>query len=745
MTARVSVEGGSRIAVDAPRTFSGARWEVHRLSGSLTPFASRWDTLNERLYSGHPLLDSAFVGALIRNFGDGEEHLCICSVGGVDVAMGIFRKRSAGVWSSFVPSQAQIGPVLLPDIDLLASLFGALPGMANAIELLCMDPRYGGARLPRILPTTAVHHAVTMSIPLTGKFEDYWESRSKNLRHNFRRYTRRASEAAGALTARLLTSPAEVDAAVTRYAALEGRGWKGREGTALGSTPQQLTFYRELMTHHAGRGQALIHELWAEERLAASRLLVAQGGMIVILKTTFDEDFREWAPGRMQLHGVIQDLFHRSPGATLDFYTNASVDQLAWATQERTILHLTVYPDRWRLWAASMIRQVKQATRRGAVAAVEPESIALVDMQTDPGKLSAEERGLLAESEARCFALGAEWFELFARVVMSGSDGSRFATLRRAGFVKAVVPLNFDVSLLRLGASIGAMANFYSPLYAPAFSRDTTGIDLVDLFEHVRSAHGRPPSLTFAPLDPDAASYSVLRDGLRCSGYSVYDYFAHGNWYLPVQGTWSDYLSGRPGALRSTIARMSRRIAAQGGRIEIVSAAAEVPRAAAAYEQVYARSWKRAEPVPTFMRELMAWCAGRGWLRLGLVWVGEVPVAAQLWIVAHGRAAIYKLAYDEAWGHLAPGTVLSARLMEHVIDVDRVREVDYLVGDDPYKRDWMTHRRERRGLVAYDLSTWRGRWLAARAAASGWVRRHWAVPRGPEVATAHANALRTRR
>ena len=281
-------------------------------------------------------------------------------------------------------------------------------------------------------------------------------------------------------------------------------------------------------------------------------------------------------------------------------------------------------------------------------------------------------------------------------------------------------------------ADIGAMANFYSPLYSPAFSRDTTGIDLAALIEAVRSAHGRPPSLNFAPLDPQAMSYSVLMDGLRCAGYSVHDYFAHGNWYLPVQGTWSDYLVSRPGALRSTIARMSKRIAAQGGRIEIVTAPEEVPRAAAAYERVYARSWKKAEPVPDFMRELMAWAAGRGWLRLGLVWMGEVPVAAQVWIVAHGRAAIYKLAYDEAWGHLAPGTVLSARLMEHAIDVDRVHEVDYLVGDDPYKRDWMTHRRERRGLVAYDLGTWTGRWLAAKAAASAWLRLRWPGAHGPD-------------
>jgi CelD/BcsL family acetyltransferase involved in cellulose biosynthesis len=47
-------------------------------------------------------------------------------------------------------------------------------------------------------------------------------------------------------------------------------------------------------------------------------------------------------------------------------------------------------------------------------------------------------------------------------------------------------------------------------------------------------------------------------------------------------------------------------------------------------------------------------------------------------------------------------------MMQHVIDVDEVVEVDYLVGDDPYKKDWMNHRRERWGIVAYNPSTFLG-------------------------------------
>ena len=92
----------------------------------------------------------------------------------------------------------------------------------------------------------------------------------------------------------------------------------------------------------------------------------------------------------------------------------------------------------------------------------------------------------------------------------------------------------------------------------------------------------------------------------------------------------------------------------------------------------------------------------RGWLRLGVAWLKDEPVAAQLWIVAGGKANIYKLAYHEGYKSYAPGTLLTAMLMQHVMEQDRVAEIDYLIGDDAYKKSWMNQRRERWGLIAYN-------------------------------------------
>jgi hypothetical protein len=44
-------------------------------------------------------------------------------------------------------------------------------------------------------------------------------------------------------------------------------------------------------------------------------------------------------------------------------------------------------------------------------------------------------------------------------------------------------------------------------------------------------------------------------------------------------------------------------------------------------------------------------------------------------------------------------------MLEHALDIDRVEEVDYLSGDDNYKANWMSDRRERWGIMVFNPKT----------------------------------------
>lgn len=711
-------------------------WQLHPLTPAqgLGPHRQAWERLNERLMKGHGMLDGDFVDALLRHFGEDGALLATASRDGEAVAMLLLnpQTRGLGVWSSFLPAQTQIGPSLIPDGLELGGLLAALPGHAGELDLLCNDPRFGDLReLPR-LPVRSQPHALTMNVSLRGSFDDYWAQRPRKLIQNMRRYMRRLqSESAGERLV-VIERADEMAAAVQRYAALESSGWKGREGTAISSDSPQGRFYAEVMRDHAARGQALVYELWLGEDLLASRMLLLCNGMAVMLKTTFHEQFDRFAPGRILLLRTLEDLFNRAPGGCVEFYTNADADLLAWSTSQRWIHHVSLYRHPGLPLLYGLLRQASRTWRRWRGRDHQPvdteimvnRSGASVDTYVHVRELPADALALLQRAEQRHVELGADWYANLIDTVYAGEAQAevRIHVLRRQGRALAVLPTVAQNGAL--GREISALANFYTAMFAPALDDDIEAEDLLPLTRALRQGGAGAAAYRFSPMDPGGREFELLGKALTLAGLSTHRYFSFGNWYEPVRQNWADYLKARSGQLRNTLRRMGKKFAAEGGRLEIVRDGEALEVALEAYREVYGHSWKPPEPYADFMPGLVRLCARRGWLRLGLAWLGDKPVAAQIWIVANGRANIYKLAYDEAYKSLAPGTLLTALLMEQVMDVDHVQEVDYLIGDAPYKAEWMGQRRERLGLVAYDPLTLRGLLgLARQIAGKLWRRR----------------------
>jgi ribosomal protein S18 acetylase RimI-like enzyme len=215
-------------------------------------------------------------------------------------------------------------------------------------------------------------------------------------------------------------------------------------------------------------------------------------------------------------------------------------------------------------------------------------------------------------------------------------------------------------------------------------------------------ARPRTTVVDLNPLNADDPLIAAMEVQFAKRGFSTERYFRFGNWYLPLeQRSSAEYLKSLPGQVRSTLQRKGKKLRATPNTvIRVVTDVAEVPAAMDAYESVYRSSWKVDEPHKDFIRAIVSDFARRGWLRLGLIEIGSRPAAAQIWFVYGGTASIFKLAYDEEFAALSVGSALTLALMQHVIDLDCVATVDYLCGDDSYKRDWMSTRRERIGLRA---------------------------------------------
>jgi CelD/BcsL family acetyltransferase involved in cellulose biosynthesis len=677
-----------------------SNWSIVALQRSLGAHYDAWGALNDQRFGSHPMLSSLFVEGLLRNFGDGTEHLCVLQGGGETQAMCIIKRSGPLLWTSFLPAQAQIGTTMIADASLPGLLLDTLPLPALELDLLCNDPKVGGVVIDSSPPTFRLNHALTIAIALEGSFADYWAARSKKLQSNINRYLQRIQATGLAWRLDIIENPAAISDAVDRYAAQEASGWKGKAGTSLSSDPAQLSFYKELMLGEAYRRGARVFELWFGDTMVASRLALVNKGQLVMLKTSYLETWAHYSPGRILLKMVIEHAFGAWPAGRIEFYTDANQDQLQWATEHRWIQHST-----YLRWPSVQIvlagkRVIRQEGKEQKNPIGQEPSVAVF---RDLNELPSDALALLARHEKRNLELGSSWFRNLIDTVYTTDPFVRFYVLKHKGEAVAVVPLRVEEG--RWGKHAKSLSNYYTSLYEPALAPGLKSLELAVLVSAIRRDFRHLASFSLSPMDPASHAYQTLLGAFRLRAWLPFEYFSFGNWFLSVDTDWKGYLATRPSGLRSTIKRMSKKFTAEGGTLQVVTKASELPAAIAAYEQVYAKSWKQPEPYLGFVPGLLNTFAAKGCLRLGLAWLNGEPIAAQIWLVANGRAEIYKVAYNEAFKPYSPGTLISAMLMEYVIEQDKVREVDYLIGDDPYKKTWMSHRRERWGIVAYNPRT----------------------------------------
>lgn len=266
------------------------------------------------------------------------------------------------------------------------------------------------------------------------------------------------------------------------------------------------------------------------------------------------------------------------------------------------------------------------------------------------------------------------WFDLLAAHGFAG-EGRVDAQGTHAG-ATAWLPLRRDKP-----GHFAGLTNWYSFSIRPLFRGEGDhAAALADLFRRLRQQAAR---LSLYPV-PDADQGSIAA-ALRTAGWWVKAAPAGDRHWLDLSDMDHDgWWDSRPGALKNTVKRKAKK-----GVVDIALFTAFDPDAWAAYEAIYAASWKPEEGHPALLRAFAESESARGTLRMGLARMAGEPVAAQYWTVEDGSAFIHKLAHVEDSLKASPGTLLSAALFRHVIEIDRVTRVDFGTGNDAYKRDWM--------------------------------------------------------
>jgi hypothetical protein len=315
---------------------------------ALAGYREQWRELNTG-ENASPLLDLDFVMPLLTEFGNGRE-LLVCYVQGRNtLAMGIVVPRRRGVWETFQPSQAPVSLWLQrPGVDLaplLDSLIRKLPGTPLILGLTQRDPRF----VPRP-PDSAVQQTInyidTAHITIAGSFDDYWQARGKNLRSNLKKQRSRLVREGVVTRLQESRDAGEMADAVRDFGRLESAGWKAGMGTALHADNAQGRFYQAMLEGFCRRGAASVFRYWFGEQLVAMDLCVEGYGMIVVLKTSYDENVGAGlSPTLLMREECCRRFFDQARFKRIEFYGKVMEWHTRWTDEIRTMYHVNHY--RW--------------------------------------------------------------------------------------------------------------------------------------------------------------------------------------------------------------------------------------------------------------------------------------------------------------------------------------------------------------------------------------------------------------
>jgi len=296
------------------------------------------------------------------------------------------------------------------------------------------------------------------------------------------------------------------------------------------------------------------------------------------------------------------------------------------------------------------------------------------------------------QSEKESLFFSRPWFENLTAVALPDDESMVLACVVDGTRVMAMLPL-----MKSTGNIWYSLKHRYTSLYSLLLINN----DQLDLQQQILAflseGLSQLPINAFL-LEPVLDNDNKLNDfkrSMETVGFSCDRFFRHYNWIYRVQGqSYEDYIASRPGKLRNTISRKKRKLEREHGYEIRIFTGDEVPQKMTDYYGVYNSSWKVTEQYVDFVNAIVMSFSNQGWSRLGILYVKEKPVAAQLWFVLHGKANIFRLSYDEVWKKYSPGSILTSFLMEYVLDTDKVEEIDFLTGNDAYQQDWMSERRE---------------------------------------------------
>ncbi|HET7032709.1 MAG TPA: GNAT family N-acetyltransferase, partial [Casimicrobiaceae bacterium] len=217
--------------------------------------------------------------------------------------------------------------------------------------------------------------------------------------------------------------------------------------------------------------------------------------------------------------------------------------------------------------------------------------------------------------------------------------------------------------------------------------------------------------------------FEQVVDTLRHSGHPTQVYERGPASFASTSAlTFDDYLTARPHAFRASLDGADRALLGAGrASFRLIVDETDIGAASRDFKRIVEqRDDAGSSETPRYLPGLMSVAARSGVLRLGFLDVDGEPAAAQMWVISSGIAHCLSIVSVADHDNPLLDDLLTARLARHLIDIDRVVELDYGTVTTEFARNWASGSRRRVGVIAFNPRTWRG--------VKGTVR-HIAIPK----------------
>jgi CelD/BcsL family acetyltransferase involved in cellulose biosynthesis len=285
------------------------------------------------------------------------------------------------------------------------------------------------------------------------------------------------------------------------------------------------------------------------------------------------------------------------------------------------------------------------------------------------------------------------WVTAFARAPV------QVAALRRDdGELIAVVPL-----MLRRGA-VRSPTNWHTPVFGPVVE----GYDAaVRVSGWLMGLGARRVSLDFVDSQSDAAR--AFKEAARAACYRPASRVRLRSPYLDLPGTRDGVEQMLSAKRRSNLRRQRRRLGELGPlELDVHDGREELDRRLTEAFAVEGSGWKgergsaiaSRSDTATFYRDVAAWAAGRGWLRILVLRSARRAIACDIGIDVDGAHYLLKTGYDPEFRSYAPGVVLRRDAVARAAEAG-LGTYEFLGDPAPTKLEWTDRCRERLLLQAF--------------------------------------------